>query len=174
MYLYSSPSTADCQQITNFKDYAYGQLQLSDNSFFMLGSDLSSPYPLHLYKFSFGKTSTDWALKMAWPSSACTVSNSESLLLLSSSIYSFFIYGQIQYLYFAVISSTDGSVTLRYKSSDKYDNIYGSWTNGNYIFVAARYFIDSLLIFNIEYNTFSLKLFVGFLNGMWVEDFSGR
>ena len=139
----------------------------------MLGSDPSAPYPLHLYKLSFGKTSPDWALKMAWPSSSCSVSNSESLLS-SSSIYSFFIYGQTQYLYFAVISSTDGSVTLRYKSSTTFQNIYGSWINGNYIFVAARYGYDSLLIFNILSSTFSFKQFPGYLNEMWVEASSGR
>ena len=35
-YLFSNPSTAQCQIITSFKFYSYGQLMLSSDQFFAL------------------------------------------------------------------------------------------------------------------------------------------
>ena len=116
-YLFSSLFSSSCQKIPNFSQFANGQLKISDSSMFMLGSDPSSPYQLHLYKHTFGNTSPDWSLKLSWPSGTWTTSESESLLI-SSSIYTLFLYGSSpKYAYMAVISVSDGTVSNRYKSS---------------------------------------------------------
>ena len=117
LYLFSSPSSSGCQQISNFLNFADGVLKISDSSMFMLGTDPFSPYQLHLYKHTFGGTSPDWSLKLSWPSGTWTTYYSESLLI-SSIIYSFFIYGSTsQYVYMVAISLSDGTVSNRHKSS---------------------------------------------------------
>ena len=169
----SSPSSSGCQQISNFYQYAHGQLKLSDFSMFMLGVDPSSPYQLHLYKHTFGSTSPDWSLKLSWPSGIWTSDLSESLLI-SSSIYSFFSYGSPQYLYMAVISLSDGTVSNRFKSSISCSSsVYGSGVNGDYIAASVVWFSYNLLMFNRETNLFDIKSFSGYLFGISL-DTTGR
>ena len=172
--MFSSPSSSGCQQISNFYKYAYGQLRISDSSMFMLGSDPSSPYQLHLYKHTFGGTSPDWSRKLSWPSGTWTASYSESLLI-SSSIYTFFIYGSsTQYAYMAVISLSDGTVSNRYKSSIGCTDVFGSGTSGNYIAVSVIWSSSFyLLMFNRATNLFDIKSFSGGL--FWIGlDTTGR
>ena len=106
-YQFSSSTTCQCQQITGIQNYLFGQLKLSDDSFFMLSNDPS--YTLHLFKIAFSSTSPVWARKMVWSSGTWTASISQSLKV-SSNIYSFFTYGSTQYLYFTVFSESDGSI----------------------------------------------------------------
>ena len=173
--MFSSPSSSGCQQISNFYFYANGQLKISDSSMFMLGVDPSSPYQLHLYKHTFGNTSPDWSLKLSWPSGTWYANLSE-LLLISSSIYTFFPYGfSSQYVYMAVISVSDGTVSNRYKSSISCSYVYGSGVNGDYI-VASVYCSPSyyLLMFNRATNLFDIKSFSGtYLRGIGL-DTTGR
>ena len=51
MYTFSDPTNTKCQQIQKFKNYAFGQLKLSDASYFMIGY---GPYSnnLHMYKLT--------------------------------------------------------------------------------------------------------------------------
>ena len=172
--MFSSPSSSGCQQISNFNLFAYGQLKISDSSMFMLGSDPSSPYQLHLYKHTFSNTSPDWSLKLSWPSGTWTASYSESLLI-SSSLYTFFIYGSSpQYVYMAVISLSDGTVSNRYKSSISCTDVYGSGTSGDYIAASVRWSSDYLLMFNRATNLFDIKSFSGtYLAGIGL-DTTGR
>ena len=159
--MFSSPSSSGCQQISNFNLFAIGQLKISDSSMFMLGSDPSSPYQLHLYKHTFGGTSPDWSLKLSWLSGTWTTAESSSLLI-SSSIYSFFIYGSSpQYAYMAVISVSGGTVSNRYKSSIGCSYVWGSGVNGDYIAASVRWSSDYLLIFNRATNLFDIKSFSG-------------
>ena len=51
MYMFSNPTNAQCQQIIMFKYYAYGQLKLSDATYFIIGYDPSN-YNLHMYKLT--------------------------------------------------------------------------------------------------------------------------
>ena len=174
--MFSSPSTSQCQQISNFYQYAYGQLKISDFSMFMLGVDPSSPYQLHLYKHTFGNTSPDWSLKLSWPSGTWTTDLSESLLI-SSTIYTFFPYGSTKYVYMAVISLSDGTVSNRYKSTigSTQVNVDGSGVNADYI-VASIAWSSSfyLLMFNRATNLFDVKLFSGtYLYGIGL-DTTGR
>ena len=172
--MFSSPSNSGCQQIPNFSQYAYGQLKTSDSSMFMIGSDPLSPYQLHLYKHTFGGTSPDWSLQLAWPSGNWLTAESESLLI-SSCIYTFFPYGSTQYVYMAVISLSDGTVSNRYKSSVSCTAVNGSGVSGDYIAASVAWSSSSyLLIFSRATNLFDVKLFPGiFLIGIGL-DTTGR
>ena len=171
--MFTSPSSSGCQQISNFKGFAYGQLKISDSIMFMLGSNPSSPYQLHLYKHTFGNSSPDWSLKLSWPSGTWTTDLSESLLV-SSTIYTFFPYGSTQHVYMAVISLSDGTVSNRYKSSTSCTAVYGSGVNADYI-VASVYCSSSyLLMFNRASNLFDIKLSsIDYLYGIGL-DTTGR
>ena len=123
-----------------------------------------------MYKHSFGNTSPDWSLTMAWPSGTWYVYSSDSLLI-SSSIYSFFTYGSsTKYAYMIVISLIDHSITARYKSSITCDYKYSSGASGDY--VAAYVYCSSryLFIFNRVTNIIDIREFtVGLLNGVGLE-----
>ena len=172
--MFSSPSNSGCQQISNFRLSAYGQLKISDSSMFMLGSDPLSPYQLHLYKHTYGNASPDWSLKLSWLSGYWTTYGSESLLI-SSSIYAFFLYGSsFTYVYMAVISLSDGTVGNRYKSSISWTNVWGSAVNGDYIAASFYWSSPYLLMFNRATNLFGIKLFSGgYLYGIGL-DTTGR
>ena len=174
--MFSSPSSSACQQISNFYGFAWGQFKISDSSMFMLGVDPSSPYQLHLYKHTFGGTSPDWSLKLSWPSGTWSLGYSESLLI-SSSIYTFFPYGSptaSYYVYMAVISVSDGTVSNRYKSSISCTLVYGSGVSGDYIVASVSWNSFYLLMFNRATNLFDIKLFsAGNLYGIGL-DTTGR
>ena len=160
--MFSSPSSSDCQQISNSIQFAYGQLKISDSSMFFFGTDLSSPYQLHLYKHTFGSTSPDWSLKLSWPSGIWTLSISQSLLI-SSSIYALFPFGSSPnfYVYMVVISLTDGTVINRYKSSISCTQVWGSAVSGDYIVASVLWSSYNLLVFNKATNLFDAKSFSG-------------
>ena len=141
----------------------------------MLGQDPSAPGNLHIYKHTFENTSPDWSLTMTWPSGTWTMSSSESLLV-SSSIYSFFIYGSTQYLYMVVISLSDGSVSSRYKSSSTQTYVKGSAASGDYIAVSIQITSQtSLLMFNRVTNSITIKRFtVGSLSQIGLEPLTNR
>ena len=172
--MFSSSSNSGCQQISNFNTFSNGELKISDSSMFVLGIDPSSPYQLHLYKHTFGNTSPDWSLKLSWPSGTWTEGYSESLLI-SSSIYTFFPYGSsTQYVYMAVISISDGSVSNRYKSSVSCTAVIGSGVSGNYIVASVRWPSSYLLMFNKATNLFDIRSFSGPYLDIIVSDTFGR
>ena len=93
-YLFSSSTSATCQDIPTLKDYAYSQIQLSQSTFVIHGISPTSPYNLHFYDITFGSTSANWANKIVWPTASCTSAESEMLLSADGTkIYSFFTYG---------------------------------------------------------------------------------
>ena len=160
--MFSSSSNSGCQQLSNLNQYAYGQLKISDSSMFMLGVEISNSDKLHFYKHTFGGTSPDWSLKQSWPSWYWFLGLSESLLI-SSSIYTLFTFGPPNYVYMAVISISDGTVSNRYKSSIYCENVYGSAVNGDYIVASVTWSSYNLLIFNRATNLFDIKSFSGTL-----------
>ena len=162
-YLLSTLSSCSCYQISNFSGFAYGQLRLSDTSFFMLGFNPSPSFKLHFYKYTFGNLSPDWSLTQACSSSGWGLSKSESLLVSSSLIYTFYVYGvsPAQYLYMAEISLTDQSVNRRYKSSIACNYVWGTATSSEYVVATAYCSNPFLLMFNRETNAFTIKLFSG-------------
>ena len=137
-YIFSSPATSQCQKITSFGTDNYWTLKLSDNSFYLIGYDRVTLRSLHLYKMTFGSTTPTWALKMNCfhPSSDWFLRSSEAVVI-SSTIYSFFVYGTTsnKYGYSALLDLNTGSVSLRYKSSGYCSDIYSSMVSGDYIVV---------------------------------------
>ena len=120
---------------------------------------------------AFSSTAPDWALKLTCSAGTWRAGRSESLLV-SSSIYSFFVYGDPEYLYLAVMSIADGSISMRYKSSVGCNYLFGSWINGDYLVASA---CGNLLLFNKETNDFTIKLFSGsYLHSCVVEISTGR
>ena len=170
LYLYSSPFTYECQQITNFQNYALGQLKLSDVSLFMLGVDPSN-FSFHMFKITFSSISPDWALKMTWSLLPWSTSYSSSIQI-SSSIYSLFAYGNSTYLYLATMSLADGSVTTRYKSTITWNQVIGAATNGDYIASSSWNYI---VLYRISTSIFIIKSFSGGTAYGWeVEPTTGR
>ena len=113
---------------------------------------------------------------MAWPGTGWSVTISESLLI-STSIYSFINYGNPKYIYLAVISLSDGSVSSRYKSSLSWTfNVYGSGVKGDSI--AALIYCPNLtylLIFNRVTNIFTIKTYSAmFIYAIWLETISNK
>ena len=149
---------------------------VSNSQFFVLGSSSASPYNLQIYKITYLSTSVDWANQITCTSGTWTAAYSESLLSSDqSTIYSFFAFGSTQYLYFAGLSVTGGSmVTTRYKSSTSVSRVWGSALNGDYV-VATTESPTSLIMYSISSSTFTIKSFSGYnLYGWVVEPSSGR
>ena len=157
----------------------YGQVKISDSSFFMLGYGVS-PFPLHFYRITFGSTSPDWADKMLCSSGSWTLSYSESQLSSDKSkIYTFISYGSPSYLYFITLSTSDGSIlSSRYKSSINIPYTWNSAVSGDYIMVVAygASTLAYLLILNTATNIITTKNIVsGIIVYDWgVETSTGR
>ena len=141
----------------------------------MLGSDNLTPYQMHMYKLTFANTSPDWALKLQWPSGVWYWFDSESLLV-SSSIYSLFVYGNtIKYIYIAVISVSNGAVSNRYKSSISWSLIYGSAISGDSIIASVYWSTYFLLIFNKTTNEVNVRqTSINQIFGIGVDIATGR
>ena len=172
-YTFSSLS-AQCQTINNVNT-GYGPLMISNTQFFVLGSDMASPYNLHMYKITFLSTSVDWAKQIACSSGTWGAYYSESVLSSDgSTIYSFFTFGVTKYLYFAGLSVSDGSVaTTRFKSSIAVPDLYGSALNGDYV-ISTISGPACMIIYSISTSTFTIKSFNGVLRGSAVDPSSGR
>ena len=177
-YLFANFPRASCQEISSISYFAYGQLMLSDSEIFLLGMGaIASPHPLQMLKLTFGRSSTDWINKINWSSRTWASDLSESLLSDDKSkIYSFFIFGNPNYMYFVSFSVTTGSVSSnRYKSSVSLNTINGSAQSGDYILVIAAIDPTSYaMIFNIVTNEFIIKGFSETLHNWGLEILSGR
>ena len=170
-YLFTTPLSSQCQQISNFSQYANGQLILSDSSFFLLGSDPSTTH-LHLYRIAFSSTTPVWTNTLTCSSNPCAVTFSDSLQI-SSKIYSFFIYGNTQYLYLAAMDFNTGTVSVRYKSSATCTIVYGIGASGDYLAASAWY--THLVVYNIATTKFEIRLFSGtYIYGIGIEALTAR
>ena len=164
-YLFSSSTSASCQQLTNISTYASGQLKLSDTQIFLTGYDLSDNH-FH-YKITFANTSPDWATKMVCSSSGWGSYYGESHIDSGgSTIYSAFSYGSYTnlslYLYFISFSVSSGNVlSTRYRSNIFCTSAYGSSMSGDYIAFSLYCPTTYLLIVNTAIFSFSVKSFSG-------------
>ena len=178
LYLFSTPSTTQCQKFPDQSQILYGQLKLTDDSFFIISYDESVPYSLHLYKATFLASNSDWILKIACPSLSCTGSSSESLLSSDSSkIYTFFIYGgSTHYLYHAALAVADGAmVSSRYRSDVECVGVIGSAMRGNNIIATVKWSTSGLMMFDLITGIFNFKTITGTtLYGWGVEQSTGR
>ena len=163
-YLFSSSTSASCQQLTNVITGVFGQLKLSDTQIFIIGGDFSA-YNFHMYKMTFANTSPDWAMKIVCPSTSWYTTAGESHIDSSgSTIYSAFGYGynSVYYLYFTSLSASSGSVlSTRYRSNISCITLYGSAMSGDYIALSAVCPTPYLVIVNTASSSFSVKLFSG-------------
>ena len=141
----------------------------------MIGIDPSSPYPIHFYKIIFpGATVYTNNYRLDCSSGTWSGSFSESVLV-SSSIYSFFTYGDTRYLYLAIFPMGGSDVTTRYKSSSNWDYVYGSAVSGNNIIVSAQCSGSKLIVYNLATNAFTINAFNGQeLFGCALEQSSSR
>ena len=71
---------------------------------------------------------------MDWPQATCAMNSAEFILSSDSlTLYSFFMYDSGSYLYFATLSVSSGTATLRFKNSITATGIQGAALSGNYI-----------------------------------------
>ena len=167
-----SSSSAECQMISAV-NYGYGNLMITDNTYFMIGWS-SSDDILRIYKFTFGNTVVDWSSNIN-TSTTWLAKESESLLSEDrSTIYLFFILKNNSgfHAYFSSLSVSSGIAGTRYISSEIFSTINGSMLNGDYIVVT----IDTwVVIYTISTSSFKFKQFSG--NGLFniaIEPSSGR
>ena len=60
-YLFSTPASSQCQEIPFSNLFGYGQLMISDTSFFLLTEDAASPYSVHFSELpSLKHLQTGW------------------------------------------------------------------------------------------------------------------
>ena len=172
-YLFSSPTSSQCQKLSSFEYYSYGSFQLSDSTFFLISNDPAT-YALHFYMHSFSSVSPIWSDTMACPTSPCGAFFT-AFALLNSKIYTFFNYGNPKYLYFAIFSM-DGTVqTERYKSSTSCTNgAYFSIIKGDYIIVSLLCAGANLLVMNTITKEISIKTFSGTYLFMIALESTGR
>ena len=116
---------------------------ISSDQFFIISIDFSSSN-LHMFKFTFSNTSTDWSRKIVCSLVSWYTSFSESLLSGdSSTIYLLFGYGSLvsKYMHFVALSTSDGTtVNTRYKSSATVINVWGLVLFGDSIVNSKIYF----------------------------------
>ena len=157
------PSATTCQNFQSLTLFSYGQVKIDDYELFFLASDSSS---LHLSKFTFGGTTTDWSIKMNCNTNPCLLSNSESLFNSSSkTIHSFSIYQNPQLLFYTAISSPSGSVIgTRSKSSSSWALVTGSAQTSQFLITNLSWGSSILLILDTVSSQFTLRSFSGGLN----------
>ena len=158
----------ECYSISFSTYRSYGQLMLSDTEFFIVWRGATTPIPLNLHKLTYGSSSTDWTNKMSWQTTNWAFYLSESLKSADKSkIYSFFVSGVSQNLYFITLSSSSGEVLgSRYRSSSTLQNVYGSALNGDYILTTFKDLSDSYLMM---FNTIIRKFWIDFKNKIWTK-----
>ena len=64
LYLFSTPTSAQCHNVPSVFVFPYGQIKISDSEYFFLGID-QAPSDLHLLKVTFGNSLVDWSNKIA-------------------------------------------------------------------------------------------------------------
>ena len=161
LYLFSIPSTAECQLISSIGLAEIGQLMLSDSQFFTISFDLSPPYNAYFIKLTFGSSTTDWTNKLLWSTGTCPYVNYKAGSVLSndgSKIYSFFPFGTTNYLYLAIFNASSGAVSnSRFKSSISWSAVYGIAQKGSYILISVLCSSYDLILFNSDLFTFNIK-----------------
>ena len=95
---------------------------------------LLATFENYIYKVSFGNTAVSWASKMICPQAGCAIGGAEFILSSDSlTLYSFFLYDDGTKLYFATLSVSSGTATLRFKSTIGAGTIQGAALSGDYI-----------------------------------------
>ena len=174
-YLFSTPASSQCQEITAFSGLAFGSLKISDSQMFFDGLDASNN--LLYYKVTVGSTAVDWANKVAWASGPWSASKAEAILSSDGTqIYSFATFGSSRSLYFVTFRLSDGSVVgNRYKSSTGCNEVDGLAQSGSYLCSTAYCGAYQVIQFETTQSTFVFRMFSGMnLYQVNSEPLSGR
>ena len=150
---------------------------LNNNQLFLIGADTVSPFPLHFTKITIENTSSDWSNKILCSFGVCNPNLGESIMSKDkSTIYSFFVFGNTTYLYFANFNITNGSlIGSRYKSSVSWSEVDGIALNGNFLIASSMCSSASLIVFDVSLLNFKAYTFVEANLFDWaVEVTSGR
>ena len=175
-YILAAPISEDWYKFASLNNFAHSSIVILNKIFFM-GIDSAAPFPLHMVRFTFGNTSVDWSLKTVCLSGTCGVGPSEGLSSIDGSkIYTFYIYSNVNYLYFVIIDSTTGAIlSSRYKSSILCTTVNGSALNGDYLAANVVCSTIQLALLNLAASVFSTYSFTqSYLYGINVDSSSGR
>ena len=146
-YLFSSPSSSQCQEISAIFGYAYGQLLLSNSEIFLVGIESNVNHNLRFLKITFGNTYVDWGMKMVISALFCNTSLFDGSIV-NNQIYSFISFNSILLFYFVKFSVTDGSVIgSRYVSNINWNTVYDSAAYGDYV-IAITYWSGVSIFYN--------------------------
>ena len=172
----AAPSSEDWYKFASLNNFAHSSIVIL-NKIFLIGIDSVGLFPLHMVKFTFGNTSVDWSLKTVCPGGTCGVGTSEGLSSIDGSkIYTFYIYDNVNYLYFVILDSMTGAIlSSRYKSTITCSSVNGSALNGDYLAANVVCSTVYLALFNFTASIFSTYSFTqNFLYGINVDSSSGR
>ena len=175
-YILTAPTSEDWYKFASLNNFAHSSLVIL-NKIFFIGIDSAGSFPLHMVRFTFGNTSVDWSLKTVCPGGTCGVGTSEGLSSIDGSkIYTFYIYDNVNYLYFVVLNSSTGAIlNSRYKSSIQCTSVNASSLNGDYLAANVVCSTVHLALFNLEASIFSTYSFTqSNLYGINVDPSSGR
>ena len=174
-YLFSTPASSQCQEITAISGLAFGSLKISDSQMFFDGLDASNN--LIYYKVTVGSTAVDWANKVAWASGSWSASKAEAILSSDGTqIYSFATFGSSISLYFVTFRLSDGSVVgNRYKSNTGCNEVDGLAQSGSYLCSTTYCGAYQVILFETTQSTFVFRMFSGMnLYQVISESLSGR
>ena len=165
-YLFTALISAQCQEISIFNGFAYGQLKVTDSQFFLTGYEPAPNFHLKIIKITFGNTAVDWGNKIICTGGTCTSGYSEVIINSANqnnSVYTIIPYGSPRNLYFMHINLVDGSVIGSvYASSSSWSDVYGIAQIDNKILASLDWgTLKSLLICNTDIFQFEIKQFSG-------------
>ena len=105
-----------------------------------------------MIRITFGNLPVDWSMKTVCPGGTWNVGASEGILSADGSkIHIFYIYDNLNYLYFVTLKFADGTVlSSRYKSTLLWSYVYGSALSGDYIAANAKCSSPYLVLFNTK------------------------
>ena len=174
-YLFSTPSSAQCQQILSFASNALGQVKITDSSLFAITMD--SSFSFHFFRITFANTSSDWSSVMPCPVGATWSFGNPGSALASSKIYIFFPTSgsNANPIYAAALSVANGAVvSSRFKTSANWASIEGIAATGSYIAATIFNGFYHLGLWNIATDQIIVKSFNGNALGGWSVDSMGR
>ena len=166
------------QQIPLLASRAYGQLMVSSNQFYFVGTEASPNYHLHMIKITFGNLLSDWSNKVDWSGGTWLITYSGSLLSQdSATIYSFFPFGVSgsQSLYFVSLGSSDGVVVgSRFLSSISWNAVYGIAQSDNFIAIIHYWSLYAIMLYNTVTSQFVYRKFTDYLFHISTDPIYGR
>ena len=111
-----------------------------------------------MYKVSQGSTLISWSYKLTWPSLSWSQDQSDTVLSSDGSlIYSFISYGDLVYVHFASLNSTNGNIVgQRYKSNQSIWQVNSVSLFSYYVVASASWSsTGKVILYSLSSNSFS-------------------